>query len=138
LGDQYHPNGSGVANDLSRQPRSGGPRSTWTSPRATGDIDVERDRLNDIAKKLDGDLKKLEADIASFKSANKVPAADLGISPVASTIKMSSARTHGALLDAMVRLRFAYLGVIAGLRGSSTNYENVEEEIAAYLRKLGA
>lgn len=137
MGDQYHPNGSGVANDLNRQPRSGGPRSTWTSPRATGDIDVERDRLNDIAKKLDGDLRKLDEDIASFASANKVPYADLGISPTAGTLKMSSESTHNALLDGMVRLRFAYLGVIAGLRGTSTNYENVEEEIAAYFRKLG-
>ncbi|MEO3787015.1 hypothetical protein ABGB12_27135 [Actinocorallia sp. B10E7] len=137
MGEQYHPNGSGVANDLSRHTGSSGPKSTWTSPRATGDIDVERERLNGIAKKLGDDLKKLEADIESFASANKIPAADLGISSAAGTLKTSSARTHNALLDAMVRLRFAYLGVINGLRGTSANYQNTEEEIAAYFRGLG-
>jgi hypothetical protein len=138
LGDQYHPNGSGVENDLGRHPRNSGPRSTWSSPRATGDIDVERDRLNDIAAKLKRDLAALEADIQSFSSANSISGAYLGTSPVASTLKTSSARTHGALLEAMVRLRFSYLGMINGLQNTQANYENAENEIAAYLRKLGA
>jgi len=137
LGDQYHPNGSGVANDLSRQPRNGGPRSSWTSPRATGDIDVERERLNDIAKKVESDLKKLDDDIAGFASANTVPKANLGPSSAAIALQTSSTRTHNALLDAMVRLRFAYLQVIGGLRGTGANYENVEAEISAYIRRLG-
>lgn len=138
MGDQYHPNGSGVANDLSRHPRGTGPLSAWTSPRATGDIDVERDRLDDIAAKLKRDLAALEADIQSFSSANSVTGADLGISEVAQKLKASSARTHSALLEAMVRLRFSYLSVINGLQNTKSNYDNAEDEIAAYLRRLGA
>ncbi|WP_106402372.1 hypothetical protein [Actinocorallia populi] len=138
MGDQYHPNGSGVENDLSRHTPSTGPMSVWTAPRATGDIDVERDRLNDIAGKLKRDLAALEADIQSFASANSVSGAYLGISEVAQKLKASSGQTHGALLEAMVRLRFAYVGVINGLQNTRTNYENAEDQIEAYIRRLGA
>jgi hypothetical protein len=134
--DQYHPNGSGVANDLSRH-RGTGPTSVWTAPRATGDIDVERDRLGDIAKKLKRDLAALEADIRVFTSGNSVKDANLGKSGIAHTLQKSAEQTHDALLEAMVRLRFAYLGVINGLQNTRTNYENAEDEITAYLRKLG-
>ena len=137
MGDQYHPNGSGVENDLSRH-NSQAPMSTWTAPRATGDIDVERDRLNDIAAKLKRDLAALEADIRSFSSANSVAGAYLGISEVAMKLKTSSVTTHDALLEAMVRLRFAYVGMINGLQNTRTNYENAEEEIAAYIRRINS
>lgn len=119
-------------NDLGNRPRGGQPLSVWTAPRGRGDIEVEREQLVAVANKLQADLNQLRRDIAAFRSANQVSAADLGISSAATAIKTSATNTHTALLTALGRLEVIYEDMIAALRGTRDGYENTEDANVQY------
>lgn len=127
---QYHDDGSGQANDYSNYRPPGHwaqPDSGWKAYDQGKNVEVDRDKLDQLAKNLGDDLKRLKPKLDEVKAqANNISVQHLGGSPTAQELHSALGRAYRGFTQYYSEIEAAYKGIIDKLHDAAKGYADTE------------